>query len=136
MDKVTDTGALNQIELIIRRLDSLSTLPGIAARLIPKLLQAQPPLAALADLMESDAALAARIFCLMREQGLSFAHESPSVRRALDKLGWHVLRESLFAVKVFRPFNHNSLYDQRMRRRRELAVHNLAVGCCARCIHR
>ncbi|HUT29702.1 MAG TPA: HDOD domain-containing protein [Sedimentisphaerales bacterium] len=132
MVKVTDTGALNRIELIVRPLDSLSTLPGVASQLVPILLQARPPLGVLAGIVESDAALTARILCLMREQGLSFTGGSPSVRGALEKISWSMLRETLFAVKVFRPFNHDGVSDQRMRRRTQLAVHNLAVASCAK----
>jgi len=134
MEKVTDTRALTQLKIVVRRLDSLSTLPGVAVQLVPKLLQTHLPAAALAGIVEADAALTARILCLVHEQGLSFPRGASSVRAALEKLAWPVLRETLFAIKVFRPSNHDNLYDQRMRRRTQLAVHNLAVACCAKSI--
>lgn len=130
--KAPDPGVSNNVEIVVRRLDCLATLPVIAARLLPQLVPAQISTATIADITESDAALTAMIFSLAHEQGLSLPGEPPSARRILEKLGPNVIREALFALKVFRPFNHDSLQKQRMLRRARLALHTLAVACCAK----
>ncbi|GAH05690.1 unnamed protein product, partial [marine sediment metagenome] len=118
--------AARQVELAISRLDSLSTLPSVAARFFSNLLQ-QP--SALADIIESDPALTAKIFSVFHQQGLSFTSEELSVRQALDKLPAHIVRDALLSVKVFQAFD---LDNDRALPRKQLAQHSLAVACCAK----
>ena len=128
-EKTADTTTAHQVELAIRRLDSLSTLPCVATRLLSKLLQSQP--SALTETIESDPALAAKILSLIGQQGLSFADENFSVRRALDKLPAYLVRDALLSVKVLQAFDldpnsHKPLF------KKQLAQHCLAVACCAK----
>jgi putative nucleotidyltransferase with HDIG domain len=124
---VTSTSA-QQVELVIRRLDSLSTLPSVAVKLFPKLLQSQFSPAEIADIIELDPALAAKAFSLLHQQGLSMSGEKSSLRQAFDKLPAHLIRDVLFSVKVIGAFDSN---DNRILLRKELVLHALAVACCA-----
>ena len=125
------TTATLQIELAISRLDSLSTLPCVAARLFSKLPQGQFSPSVLADIIESDPALTARILSLIRQQGVSLPGEKLSLRHGLDKLPAQLVRDAVLSIKVLPVFEHN---DNRSLFRKQLVLHSLAVACCAKSI--
>jgi putative nucleotidyltransferase with HDIG domain len=131
-EKIADPTIARQVELAIRRLDSLSTLPCVAARLLSQLLQTQTLPASLAETIESDPTLVARIFSACHQQGLSLPDEKPSLRRALDKLGPHIVRDSLFSVRVFQLFDQYAAGSALPRE--QLIQHSLAAACCAKAI--
>jgi putative nucleotidyltransferase with HDIG domain len=124
--KIADPTVAHQVELVIHRLSSLSTLPCVATRFLLSLSQARP--SALAETIESDPALTARILSLMHQQGLSCPDESSSVRRAIDKLPAHAVRQALLSVRVYPAFGRD---EHRVLFRKQLVVHSLAVACCA-----
>jgi putative nucleotidyltransferase with HDIG domain len=124
-----DLTSAQQIELFIRRLDSLSTLPSVAVQFFSKLLQSQFSPSAIADIIELDPALTAKTLSLIHQQGLSFSGEKFSLRQVLDKLPAHLIREVFFSIKVLGAFNAN---DNRALLRKELALHALAAACCAK----
>ncbi|MFZ0034542.1 MAG: HDOD domain-containing protein [Sedimentisphaerales bacterium] len=121
--KIADPTVAHQVELVIHRLNCLSTLPCVAARFLSHLLQGQ--LSALAETIESDPALVARILSLMHQQGFN---ENPSVRQALDRLPAHAVRQALLSVKVYPAFGRD---ENRVSFRKQLIEHCLAVACCA-----
>lgn len=126
-DKPSNTTIVaHQVELAIRRLDSLSTLPCVATRFFPNLLQ--PQSSALADIVESDPALTAKILSAFHQQGVGFTSEKLSVRQALGKLPAHIVCDALLSVKV----SHFDLDNDRALPRKQLVLHALAVACCAR----
>ena len=125
-EKIADPTVAHQVELVIHRLNSLSTLPCVATRLLSHLSQAH--LSALAETIESDPAFAAKIFSLMHQQGLSCPDESTSVRRAIDKLPAHAVRQAVLSVKVYPAFGRD---ERRVLFRKQLVAHCLAVACCA-----
>jgi putative nucleotidyltransferase with HDIG domain len=129
--KIADPAVAGRVELAIRRLDSLSTLPCVAVRFLSQLLQAQFSPSALADTIESDPALSARIFSLMHEQGLSFTDGKVSVRRALDKLPPQAVRDAVVSVKVCNAFDDGA-EQGRTSVEKQLVQHCLAVACCTR----
>jgi putative nucleotidyltransferase with HDIG domain len=124
--KIADPTVAHQVELVIHRLSSLSTLPCVATRFLSHLSQAR--LSALVETIESDPALTARILSLVHQQGLSCPDESSSVRRAIDKLPAHAVRQALLSVKVYPAFGRD---EHRVSFRKQLVVHSLAVACCA-----
>ena len=126
-----DARAAGQVELAVGRLDSLSVLPSVAARLLSGLLQSRLSPSGLAEIIESSPALAARIFSLMYQHGLSQTDEKPSVRQGLDKLPAHVVRDALLSVKVLQGQDEDKA---RPLPREQLAVHSIGVGCCAKAI--
>ncbi|MHC4476880.1 MAG: HDOD domain-containing protein [Planctomycetota bacterium] len=117
----------NELELVIHTLDSLSILPSVAARVLSQLTQSQTTPSMLAEIVESDPALTARVFSLMHSQGLSGWDRKPSVRRMIEKLPAGVVRDTFVSVKVLGLFNHVSQNS-----RVGLLLHSLAVACCTR----
>jgi len=135
LEKVADTLAARQVEQAVLQLDSLSTLPAVAARFFPKLLQPQFSPSDLADIVESDPALTARILSIAGQQGLFPDSETPSVRRALDKIAAHLVRDAILSVRVFGTSDAETGPDNyRALPRKQLALHLLAVACCAKSI--
>lgn len=125
-EKITDPTVAHQVELVIHRLSSLSTLPCVATRFLSHLSQAR--LSDLAEIVESDPALAAAVLSLMHRQGLSCPGESFSIRRAIDKLPAHAVRQALLSVKIYPAFSRD---ERRVLFRKQLVVHCLAVACFA-----
>ena len=61
MTRVDQNAVTRQVEMILRRLGSLSTLPQVAVGYLPHLMEGRINTAALSDIIESDPALTARI---------------------------------------------------------------------------
>jgi len=125
-DKIADPTVAHQVELVIHRLSSLSTLPCVATRFLLSLSQAR--LSDLAETIESDPALAAKILSLIHKEGLNCPDESFSVRRAIDKLPAHAVRQALLSVRIYPAFSKD---ERRVLFRKQLIIHSLAVACCA-----
>ncbi|HEV56693.1 MAG TPA: HDOD domain-containing protein [Phycisphaerales bacterium] len=121
-----------QVELILRRLDSLSTLPEVAAGFLPHLAEGRVNAPALSEIIEADPALTAQILSLAQERGLRFEADPPSVAEAVAKLPDAVVRDAVLSVKVFQVFDADYNPErQRPLSRKQLALHALAVACAA-----
>ncbi len=132
-DESNNTRVALQTELTISRLDSLSTLPCIAAKFLPRLLPGQFSPSSLADIIESDPALTARILSLIEQRGASLSDGRFSLRQALDKLPANEVRDAILSVKVSQAFDLDDGIDKEMAAaKKELLLHSLAVGCCAK----
>ncbi|MHC4456618.1 MAG: HDOD domain-containing protein [Planctomycetota bacterium] len=128
-ERTADTTGTHQIETAVRRLDSLSILPGVAAQLLSKLIQSQSSTSALADIIESEPALTAKIFHLLHQEGVSISGERVSVRQLLGKLPTDTLRNALFSVKATEKPN---IDVDEASLKKELILHSLAAACCAK----
>jgi putative nucleotidyltransferase with HDIG domain len=134
-DESANTRIALQTELAVGRLDSLSTLPCIGAKFLPKLLEEDFSPSSLADIIESDPALAARILSIVEGRGASFPRGRFSLRQALDKLSAHEVRDAILSVKVAQGFDADDGIDtDRAAARKGLLLHSIAVACCARAI--
>ncbi|MCX5636664.1 MAG: HDOD domain-containing protein, partial [Planctomycetota bacterium] len=132
-EKLADTTIACQVELAISQLESLSTLPCVAAQFLAKLLQPQFSPSAVADIIESDPALTAKILSLIVRQGVSLSDGGFSLRHAIDRLPAHEVRNALLSVKVLRPFDFDNGPDRNSALpKRELLLHSIAVACCAK----
>ncbi len=87
-----NTTSARQVELIIRQLDSLSTLPEVAAGFLVNLADGGIDRAGLSEIIESDAALSAKILSLAYKERVVFSPDKPSVAEAVAKLGRSLIR--------------------------------------------
>lgn len=126
LEKPADTNAANQVTLAVRSLDSLSILPCVAAQLFARLLEAQSSTSALVEIIESDPALAVRIFSLIHEQGLGRPGDRTSLRHAVGKLSAELVRDAVFSVNVAGGPDAPAELPKK-----NLTLHSLAVACCA-----
>ncbi|MHC4584711.1 MAG: HDOD domain-containing protein [Planctomycetota bacterium] len=132
-DESANTRIALETELTVSQLDSLSTLPCIAAKFFPRLLQGQFSPSALADIIESDPALSARILSLIEQRGAGLPDGRFSLRQALDKLAANEVRDAVLSVKVSQAFDLDDGIDKdRAATKKDLLLHSLAVGCCAK----
>jgi len=132
-EKPANTTVTQQIELAISGLDSLSTLPCVAAQFLPRLLQGQFSPSALADIIESDPALTAKILSLIEQQGVGLPDGRFSLRQALDKLSAHDVRDAVLSIKVLQAFDLDDGIDKdRATAKKGLLLHSIAVACCAK----
>jgi putative nucleotidyltransferase with HDIG domain len=132
-DEPANTTVTQQIELAVSGLDSLSTLPCIAVQFLPKLLQGQFSPSALADIIESDPALTARILSLIEQRGVGLPDGRFSLRQALDKLSAHDVRDAVLSINVLQAFDLDDGIDKdRVTAKKELLLHSIAVACCAK----
>ncbi len=127
------TIAARQTALAVARLDSLATLPCVAIQYFSKFLQSRFSPSDLADIVESDPALAGKIFSLSHQHGVSLPSLKFSLRLALDRLPADLVRQAILSVKVLAgselehdPDNVTILPVK------ELVLHSLAVACCAK----
>jgi putative nucleotidyltransferase with HDIG domain len=124
--------AARQIERILRQSGGLSTLPEIAAELLTLLADAACDTQRLAGIIQTDSVLSARILSLAAEQAVAFTDDRPNIQEAVARLPREMLRESILSVKVFPSLNWSGDTDsRRLLPRRQLALHSLAVACCA-----
>lgn len=120
-----------QVERIVRRLTGLSTLPAVAANLLNQLSDGAFDPAGVAETIQSDPALTAKILTLARQEQVAFTAE-PTVSEAVAKLDPALLRQAVISAKVFEMFDWRQDPDaDRVLPRRQMALHSLAVACCA-----
>ncbi|MHC4230168.1 MAG: HDOD domain-containing protein, partial [Planctomycetota bacterium] len=124
--------AAQQVELAMGRLDSLSTLPCVGAQLFSRLKQGRLSPSALADVIESDPALAAKSLSLISRRGVRMPEGRFSLGRALDELPEHEVRDAVLSVKAFQPFDLSDRAEGPAATfGKDLLLHSLAVACCA-----
>ena len=117
-----------QVEYNIAQLDGLSAYPSTATKIISHFVRSEP--SNLADIIESDPALTSKMLTLIHQQGVSLSDENFSIRQAIDKVPPNLIHDALFSVKAFW-----AVHDQsRSLPRKQLLIHSIAVGICARAI--
>lgn len=85
-----------QIELAVRQLDALSILPATAAQYFSKLLQPQASPLDMAEIIEADPAMTAKVFSLAHEKKIRPADIKFSIRNALEKLPEDIVHKAFF----------------------------------------
>jgi len=136
MDEPTSkTSVARQVELIIRQLNTLSTLPQVAAGILPHLLNTPLNTAQLIQIIESDAAMTAGVLALAGRMGIVGANGSASLAEIIDAMPTAALRDAVLSVRVVQVFDTQTDVDsQRVLPRKELAIHSLAAACASAAI--
>ena len=133
-DRLSNTKiAAQQVELAVGRLDSLSTLPCVGAKLFSRLRQGQFSSSSVIDIIESDPASTAAALSLLGRRGLIRSVGRFSLQQALDKLSVHEVRDIALSVKIMPVFETGDDADgYSIQSRKALMLHSLAVACCAK----
>jgi putative nucleotidyltransferase with HDIG domain len=125
--------AAQQVEHAVGRLDALSTLPCVGARLFSRLRQGRFSPSSIVDIIESDPALTAGMLSLAARHGLSRPGEKFSIGQTIEKLPANEVRDIVLSVKIMPAFetgDDTAAYN--IQSRKGLMLHSLAVACCAR----
>ena len=133
-DRLSNTKiAAQQVELAVGRLDSLSTLPCVGAKLFSRLRQGQFSSSSIIEIIESDPALTAAALSLVGRRGLIRPGGRFSLHQALDKLSVHEVRDIALSVKIMPVFETgDDVAGYSIQSRKGLMLHSLAVACCAK----
>jgi len=131
-ESVDKTSVARQVELIIRQLNTLSTLPQVAAGILPCVLKEPFQTGELAQIIEADSAMTASVLALAARMGILGADGSKPLAEVIDELPSPALRDAVLSVKVVQAFDCPTDADStRPLPRRQMALHALAAACCA-----
>lgn len=134
-----------RIELILRQLDTLPTLPAIAAQLLQLTADDQTHAKQVVDLVSADPALTARLISLCRAADKGVSDDVISVEKAVMLLGFSTVRNTVLSLKVSELFSNETAEpahvsdpgEERVAQpfdRAGLWMHALAVGVLAELI--
>ncbi|MFA9479560.1 HDOD domain-containing protein [Phycisphaerales bacterium AB-hyl4] len=93
-----------RIELILRQIDSLPTLPAIATRLLSLTADDDSHAREVIELVAADPALTSKVLSLCRSAAHNVNEEVLTVERAVVLLGFNAIRNAVLSVKVFEMF--------------------------------
>ncbi len=118
-----------EVEHAVRRLGGLSILPGAARRFLSGLFEMRLSPRELAEIVESEPALAVMMFSLAKEHIDGAARETISLGRLCEQIPLRAIRDGFFSLGVYWPFEADQL---RAERRRQMVTNAAAVAYCAR----
>ena len=128
-------GKTRRLELILRQIDTLPTLPAIAARLLSLTVDEEASAREVIELVKADQALTAKVLSMCRRADLGVRTDDLSVDRAVVLLGFNAIRNAVLSVKIFEAFAGREPDDPEpptVRFEREAFwLHSLAVAVCA-----
>ena len=129
----SNTAKGKRVELIIHQLNSLPTLPAVAARLLQITVRSDTQAQEVVQLIESDPALSSKIIALSTRAGTGISKRTASVGKAVVMLGFEAVRNAVLSIKVFETLRRQDEQDQQEDFDRiGFWKHSLAVACAAR----
>lgn len=138
MDKVIDPAErlrTRQVELILRQLDSLPTLPTVATRLLGLTSSNQGQAQEIISLIRSDQSLTAKILSMANRADSGIRKEARTVEKVVLMLGFDAIRSAVLSIKVFETFGPNSSHQGGLDRV-EFWKHCLAVAAASELLAR
>ncbi|MCK5565130.1 MAG: HDOD domain-containing protein [Planctomycetes bacterium] len=133
VNSANNPSVARQVELIIRKLNSLSALPEVLSGFITRLGTGDLDVKAVSEIIENDPALTAKIFSMADRQGIAFNKRNPVVADVLSNMPSQAVRDAVMSMKVVDAFDAD--YDPDSKRilpRKQLGYHAIAVACCAK----
>lgn len=105
MVTTTDSAQVRRIELILRQVDSLPTLPAVATRLLTLTASDDSHIQEVIELVSSDQALTAKILSLCSRAFRGVRREALTIDKAVVLLGFNAIRSAVLSLKVFEVFD-------------------------------
>ena len=137
---MSDPQQAKRIELILRQLDQIPTLPTVVLRVLQATSDKRGSMAELSHIIESDLALTVSILHYVRRPDIAVREEITSVERACVLLGLETVRALVLAVSVFdtleagppKPKSAPTAAGAEVGfSRQEFWKHSIAVACAA-----
>ena len=100
MAKTNNSTTARQVELIIRQLNSLSTLPEVATTFLTTVAGKKLDKTAITAIIEADPALTAKLFTIAHQESITFDGDKPSVQQAVNKLDPELIREMILSLRM------------------------------------
>lgn len=127
-----------RVELVLRQLDELPTLPAVALQVLEITGSDEGSARDVVRILESDPSLTARILKLVNSASTGTRGDVASVDRAVVLMGFEAVRSAALAVSLFQTFeasSHSSAKDTTTGFSREAFWrHSIAVATCAELI--
>lgn len=126
------TAAESALDVFVRRVQDISTIPAIALKVLHVANDAHSGAADLKDVMESDAALSARVLRCVNSSAYAVRTKITNLQQAIAYLGLKQIRNLALTASVSEMFRTEVGIDSY--RRTGLWRHLVTVGVCARLI--
>ncbi|MCE9589395.1 MAG: HDOD domain-containing protein [Planctomycetes bacterium] len=107
-----DASKTRRIELILRQIESLPTLPAVAIRLLQLTSSDDSNAREVVEVVRADPALTAKVLALSRQADRGVREEVVTVDKAVVLLGFNAIRTAVLSVKVFETYGPNSKLNQ------------------------
>ncbi len=133
----TDLSKTRRLELILRQIDSLPTLPVVATRLLSLTASDESNARQVTDLIMGDQSLTAKILSLCRQADRGVRTDVMTIDKAVVLLGFTEVRNAVLSIKIFETFDpHESRKEEKPDsfNRVDFWRHSLAVGIAAELI--
>jgi putative nucleotidyltransferase with HDIG domain len=135
----SDQARSKRVEMIVRQLESLPTLPVVATKVLQATTAKETSVREVISLIESDQSLTAKILGLTKKAHLGLGDSIQTVSKAVVMLGFDAIRNAVLSVQVFETFGTHdqaSAADESeaVFKRQEFWKHSLAVACGAQLI--
>lgn len=117
------------IRKIVGKIDRLPSLPRVYAELTALMAKAEPSVEEIAEVVERDAAMSAKILQLVNSAYFGIAQSTTSVKHAVSYLGLELLRVLSLSIHVFATLDTSPELCEELGR---LQDHSLLVGRLAR----
>lgn len=98
---VADAARARQVELVLESVESLPTLPPVAARLLSKSSVDDLDIKSVVKIIETDPALASRILGMCRKADKGLGNRITTVRHAVVMLGVEAVRAAALSVSIY-----------------------------------
>lgn len=127
-----------KVEIVLKQLDGLPTLPAVAVRLLSLTGNNESSINEVVDVLQADPALTSKILSLVQSSAAGMRQPITQVRQAVVMLGFETIRNLVLSVKVFEVFQ--AADDQNLGRspsatggfnRTDFWKHSLAVATAA-----
>lgn len=103
-----DAARKRRIDLILRKIDSLPTLPTVATRILALTADENSDAKQVVDLIRTDPALTAKVLAMTRTADKGLREEVRTIDRAVVLLGFAAIRGAVLSLKVVELFNGNA----------------------------
>lgn len=124
-----------QVELILRQVESVPTLPEVATKLLRLTTSSEVQTEEIINLIRADQSLTARLLSLASRADHGLRKEARTVGKAVVLLGFEAVRSAVLSIKVFEMFGQEAPESGGLNRR-EFWKHCLAVACAAELLGR
>jgi len=105
MTTVAESTQSRRIDLILREVDSLPTLPAVATRLLTLISNEETSAREVIRLVSSDPSLTAKILMICRKADRGIRGQAMTIDKAVVLLGFNTIRNAVLSIKVFEIFD-------------------------------
>ncbi len=132
MKTTIDKTALRRVEMILREIDALPTLPAIATKLLSLTTSTTSEMSHVVDLIRSDQALTAKLLRMTQRADVGAGHVT-SVDQAVKLLGFSAVRNAVLSLKIIEVFDAagDGVLEKPGLKRVQYWRHSLAVAVAA-----